>query len=69
MARKRGRGRTGLQAGNLLVVALVVVALGDDGRNVAAGLAVAVLGGHGGRHFGGFGGQWTVVVMVNVVLK
>lgn len=43
--------RTSLVSANLLVGALGLVALGDNGRHVAAGLAVAVGCGHG-RHDG-----------------
>lgn len=52
--RGRGQGRakrTGLEAADLLVCPLGVVALGDDGRDIAASLRVAVRSGHG-RHVG-----------------
>lgn len=42
---------TGLVSANLLKGALVLVALGDNGRHIAAGLAVATGRLHG-RHFG-----------------
>lgn len=40
---------TGLEAAELFIAALGVVALGNNGGDVAAGLGVAVLGGDG-RH-------------------
>lgn len=49
-----GLSLTGIVAANLLVGALGLVPGGDDGRDVAAGLAVAVGRGHG-RHFGQMG--------------
>lgn len=42
---------TGLVSANLLKGALVLVALGDNGRHIAAGLAVATSRRHV-RHFG-----------------
>lgn len=44
--------RTGLVASNLLIGALGLVSFGHNGWDVAAGLAVTVLGWHGG-HIGG----------------
>ena len=49
-----GVSLTGIVAANLLVGALGLVSRADDGRDVAAGLAVAVGRGHG-RHFGQMG--------------
>lgn len=62
-----GRARTGLEAAEVFVAALGLVALGHDGRNVAAGGAVAGGGGHGG-HPGGSTGQIAVLGVFLVLL-
>ena len=57
--------RTRLQAINLLVGPLGLVALGHDGGDVAAGLIVPVARWHG-RHVGNWWGGWRGVKMVFV---